>query len=106
MPCGASAMCCGSRAVFHSIRARLTVWLVLRVYSLPARHKGHIVGVVVVAALRNKAATTPAAVGHILTADLDQALRVQAQQIAAVYDFDVLDDLAHEKEENQQSVDT
>src|SRR5919199_1992139 len=79
----------------------------LRVYSLPARHKGHIVGVVVVAAWWNWAATTtPAAVGRILTADLDQALRVQAQQIAAVYDFDVLDDLAHEKEENQQSVDT
>src|SRR5919202_1309463 len=80
---------------------------VLRVYSLPARHKGHIVGVVVVAALRNKAATTPAAVGRILTADLDQALRVQAHQIAAVYDFDVLQaESAQEQKENQQSVDT
>jgi hypothetical protein len=79
---------------------------VLHVYSLPVRHEGHIVGVVVVAALRNKAlATTPAAVGHILTADLDQALRVQAHQIAAVYDFDILQpDL--EQVENQQRVDT
>ena len=78
----------------------------LRVYSLPARQKGHIVGVVVVAAWWNKAATTtPAAVGRILTADLDQALRVQAHQIAAVYDFDVLQpDL--EQVENQQRVDT
>jgi heavy metal sensor kinase len=61
--------------------------------------------VVVVAALRNKAlATTPAAVGQIRTADLDQALRVQAHQIAAVYDFDVLK-ADHEKRENQQRVD-
>src|ERR671937_2285416 len=78
----------------------------LHVYSLPARQKGHIVGVVVVAAWWNKAATTtPAAVGRILTADLDQALRVQAHQIAAIYDFDVLQ-LDQEQVENQQRVDT
>src|SRR5919199_5809590 len=78
----------------------------LHVYSLPARHKGQIVGLVLVAAMFHKAqATTPSAVGHILTADLDQMLRVQAQQIAAIYDFDVLHP-DHDMVENQQRVDT
>ena len=78
----------------------------LHVYSLPARHKGHTAGVVVVAALFHKAlATTPTAVGHIRTTDLDQMLRVQAHQIAAIYDFDTLRP-DHDMVENQQRLDT
>src|SRR5918912_449828 len=89
MLCGALAMCCGSRAVFHSIRARLTVWLALLVTLCLAAFAVYLY----------------VAVGHILTANLDQTLRVQAHQIAAIYDFDVLDDFAHDKEKDQRRVD-
>src|SRR5919206_171928 len=89
MPCGASAMCWGSRAVFHSIRARLTAWLALLVTLCLAAFAVYLY----------------VAVGHILTANLDQALHVQAHQIAATYDFDVLEP-DDDQEENQQRVDT
>src|SRR5919199_1112042 len=89
MPCGASAMCCGSRAVFPSIRARLTVWLALLVMLCLAAFAVYLY----------------VAVHHILTANLDQTLRVQAHQIAAIHDFDVLEDLAQDKEKDQRRVD-
>src|ERR671938_527041 len=89
MPCEASAMCCGSRAVFHSIRAQLTAWLALLVTLCLAAFAVYLY----------------VAVDHILTADLDQMLRVQAHQIATTYDFDVLNP-NHEKEHDQQRVDT
>src|ERR671937_1970923 len=88
MPCGASALCWGSRAVFHSIRARLTVWLALLVTLCLAAFAVYLY----------------VAVGRILTANLDQALRVQAHQIAATYDFDVLEP-DDDKEENRRRVD-
>ena len=75
--------------MFHSIRARLTVWLVLLVMLCLAAFAVYLY----------------VAVGHILTANLDQTLRVQARQIAAIYDFDVLADLAHDKEKDQRRVD-
>src|ERR671925_2412524 len=89
MACGAAAMCCESRAVFQSIRARLTVWLALLVTLCLAAFAVYLY----------------VAVGHILTANLDQTLRVQAHQIAATYDFDVLEP-DDDQEENQQRVDT
>src|SRR5919204_3756585 len=89
MTCGASAICCGSRAVFGSIRAQLTAWLALLVTLCLAAFAVYLY----------------VAVGHILTANLDQTLRVQAHQIAAIYDFDVLDDFAHDKEKDQRRVD-
>ena len=58
--------------MFHSIRARLTVWLVLLVMLCLAAFAVYLY----------------VAVGHILTANLDQTLRVQAQQVAATYDVD------------------
>src|ERR671927_63379 len=89
MPCGASAMCWGSRGVFHSIRARLTAWLALLVTLCLAAFAVYLY----------------VAVGHILTANLDETLRVQAHQIAANYDFDVLEP-DDDQAENQQRVDT
>src|SRR5918912_3330466 len=89
MPCGASATCCASRAVFRSIRAQLTAWLAL----------------LVTLCLATFAVYLYVAVAHILTADQDHVLRVQAHQIAATYDFDVLHP-DHDKEDNQQRVDT
>src|SRR2546423_426885 len=92
MPCGASATCCGSRAVFHSIRAQLTAWLALLVTLCLAAFAVYLY----------------VAVAGILTADLDQMLRVQAQQVAATYNFpdprekDYKEDRGH----NQQRVDT
>jgi signal transduction histidine kinase len=74
--------------VFHSIRAQLTAWLALLVTLCLAAFAVYLY----------------AAVGHILTANLDQALRVQAQLIAATYDFDVLEP-DDDKEENQRRVD-
>src|ERR671937_2114250 len=88
MRCGASAMCWGSRAVFASIRAQLTAWLALLVTLCLAAFAVYLY----------------VAVGHILTANLDQALRVQAHQIAVIYDFDVLEDIAHDKEKDQRRV--
>src|ERR687883_161540 len=88
MPCGASAMCWGSRGVFHSIRARLTAWLALLVTLCLAAFAVYLY----------------VAVGHILTANLDETLRVQAHQIAANYDFDVLKP-EHDKEKDQRRVD-
>src|SRR5919204_3154714 len=91
MRCGASAMCCGSRAVFPSIRARLTAWLALLVTLCLAAFAVYLY----------------VAVDHILTADQDQTLRLRAQQIAAAYDFsaprekDAKEEMGH----NQQRVD-
>src|SRR5919204_23801 len=89
MTCGASAICCGSRAVFGSIRAQLTAWLALLATLCLAAFAVYLY----------------VAVDHILTANLDETLRVQAQQIATTYDFDVLHP-DHDLVENQQRVDT
>src|SRR5438067_8859993 len=75
MRCAASATCCGSRAMFHSIRAQLTAWLAL----------------LIVLCLAAFAFYLYVAVAHVLTADLDQTLRVQAHQVAATYKFDAPD---------------
>ena len=66
MPCGASATCCASRAVFPSIRAQLTAWLALLVTLCLAAFALYLY----------------VAVAQILTADLDQTLRGQAHQVA------------------------
>jgi hypothetical protein len=73
MPCGASATCCANRAVFPSIRAQLTAWRALLVTLCLAAFAVYLYVYV--------------AVAHILTADQDQVLRVQAQQVAVTYDF-------------------
>src|SRR2546423_4911049 len=90
---GASATCRESRAVFHSIRAQLTAWLALLVTLCLVAFAFYLY----------------VAVAGILTADLDQTLRVQAQQVAATYNFpeephekDYREDMEH----NQQRVDT
>src|SRR5207248_5279932 len=44
------------------------------------------------------------AVAHKLTADLDQSLRLQAQQVAATYDFDAPG--SGDEEKDEQRVDT
>src|SRR5919199_226735 len=78
----------GSRAVFPSIRAQLTAWLAL----------------LITVCLVAFAFYLYVAVGRILTADLDQVLRVQAQQVAATYEFDVPD--SGDEEQDAQRVDT
>src|ERR671933_522430 len=78
----------GSRAVLPSIRAQLTAWLAL----------------LITVCLVAFAFYLYVAVGQILTADLDQVLRVQAQQIAATYEFDVPD--SGDEEQDAQRVDT
>src|SRR5919202_2742002 len=78
----------GSRAVFPSIRAQLTAWLAL----------------LITVCLVAFAFDLYVAVGQILTADLDQVLRVQAQQVAATYEFDVPD--SGDEEQDAQRVDT
>jgi hypothetical protein len=65
-------MCCARRAVCPSIRTQLTAWLAC--WS-PCVWPAFAVYLYV-------------AVAHMLTADLDQTLRVQAQLVAATYDFD------------------
>src|SRR5437868_9783042 len=88
MPCGASATCCASRAVFPSIRAQLTAWLALLVTLCLAAFAVYLY----------------VAVGQLLTADLNQTLRVQAHQIAATYDFHAPD--SGDEEQDEQRVDT
>src|ERR671935_47896 len=88
MPCGASATCCASRAVFPSIRAQLTAWLAL----------------LVTLCLATFAVYLYVAVGQLLTADLDQTLRVQAQQVAVTYHFDASD--SGDEDKDEQHVDT
>src|SRR5947209_9785935 len=88
MPCGASATCCVSRAVLPSIRAQLTAWLAL----------------LVTLCLATFAVYLYVAVGQLLTADLDQTLHVQAQQVAVTYHFDV--SKAGDEDEDEQHVDT
>src|ERR671938_514204 len=88
MPCDALATCCASRAVFHSIRAQLTAWLAL----------------LVTLCLATFAVYLYVAVGQLLTADLDQTLRVQAQQVAATYHFDASD--SGDEDKDEQHVDT
>src|SRR3989440_4946851 len=88
-------MCCGRRAVFPSIRAQLTAWLALLITLCLAAFAFYLY----------------VAVGQILTVDQDQVLRVQAQQVVAIYDFDALQpgdeaDRKEDQEENQQIVDT
>src|SRR5919198_6223483 len=77
----------GSRAVLPSIRAQLTAWLAL----------------LITVCLVAFAFYLYVAVGRILTADLDQVLRVQAQQVAATYEFDVPDS-GDEEQEDRKSV--
>src|SRR5438270_6775453 len=88
MPCGASATCCASRAVFPSIRAQLTAWLAL----------------LVTRCLATFAVYLYVAVGQLLTADLNQTLRVQAQQVVATYAFHAPD--SGDEEQHEQRVDT
>src|SRR5438094_9270231 len=65
-------MCCGRRAVFPSIRAQLTAWLALLITLCLAAFAFYLY----------------VAVAQILTADVDQTLHVQAQQVAATYKFE------------------
>src|SRR5205085_7134210 len=88
MPCGASATCCASRAVFPSIRAQLTRWLAL----------------LVTLCLATFAVYLYVAVGQLLTADLDQTLLLQAHQVAATYHFDAPD--GDDDDKDEQHVDT
>src|SRR2546423_5013741 len=81
-------MCCGRRAVFSSIRAQLTAWLALLVTLCLVAFAFYLY----------------LAVGQSLTANLDQVLRVQAQQVAATYEFDVPD--SGNAEQDEQRVDT
>jgi heavy metal sensor kinase len=74
--------------VFPSIRAQLTAWLAL----------------LTTLCLGAFAFYLYVAVGHSLTDDLDRVLRVQAQQIAATYQFDVPD--SGNTEQDEQRVDT
>src|SRR5919201_570994 len=85
MRCGASAMCCGSRAVFPSIRAQLTAWLALLVTLCLAAFAVYLY----------------VSVSHILTVDLDNTLHAQAQQVAATYHFDAPDSGDEEKDEQR-----
>jgi hypothetical protein len=73
-------------------RAQLTVWLALLITLCLAAFAFYLY----------------VAVSHSLTADLDQTLRVQAQQITATYEFtDPHDrDYKEDVEDNQQLVDT
>src|ERR671924_343434 len=87
MPCGASAMCCGSKAVFPSIRAQLTAWLALLVTLCLAAFAVYLY----------------VAVGQLLTADLDKTLVAQAQQVATTYDFHKPD--SSDEEQGEQRVD-
>jgi hypothetical protein len=88
MPYGASAMCCASRAVLPSIRAQLTTWPALLVTLCLAAFAVYLY----------------VAVGRLLTANLDQTLRVQAQQVVATYHFDASD--FGDEENDEQHVDT
>jgi two-component system OmpR family sensor kinase len=74
--------------VLPSIRAQLTAWLAL----------------LVTLCLATFAVYLYVAVGQLLTADLDQTLRVQAQQVAATYHFDATD--AGDEDKDEQHVDT
>jgi heavy metal sensor kinase len=78
--------------MFQSIRAQLTVWLALLITLCLAAFAFYLY----------------VAVSHSLTADLDQTLRVQAQQITATYEFTEPHDRDYKEdvEENQQLVDT
>src|SRR5947199_8227146 len=73
-------MCCGRRAVFASIRAQLTAWLALLITLCLAAFALYLY----------------VAVGQILTADLDQTLHVQAQQVAATYKFEAPESASNE----------
>jgi len=74
--------------VFSSIRAQLTAWLALLVTLCLVAFAFYLY----------------LAVGQSLTANLDQVLRVQAQQVAATYEFDVPD--SGNAEQDEQRVDT
>src|SRR5919199_1077302 len=78
----------GSRAVFPSIRAQLTAWLALLTTLCLVAFAFYLY----------------VAVGHVLTADLDRVLRVQAQQVAASYEFDAPD--SGDEAQDEQRVDT
>ena len=60
------------RQMFPSIRAQLTAWLALLTTLCLVAFAFYLY----------------VAVSHSLTADLDRVLRVQAQQVAATYEFD------------------
>ena len=70
------------------IRAQLTAWPAL----------------LVTLCLATFAVYLYVAVGQLLTADLDQTLRVQAQQVAATYHFDASD--SGDEDKDEQHVDT
>ncbi|HKC76162.1 MAG TPA: HAMP domain-containing protein, partial [Chloroflexota bacterium] len=74
--------------MFSSIRAQLTAWLALLVTLCLVAFAFYLY----------------LAVGQSLTANLDQVLRVQAQQVAATYEFDVPD--SGNAEQDEQRVDT
>jgi heavy metal sensor kinase len=76
------------RRIFPSIRAQLTAWLAL----------------LTTLCLLAFAFYLYVAVSHSLTADLDRVLRVQAQQVAATYEFDAPD--SGNEEQDEQRVDT
>jgi hypothetical protein len=78
--------------VFHSIRAQLTAWLALLVTLCLAAFAVYLY----------------VAVAHILTDEQNEVPRVQAQQVAAAYDFPEPGekDYKTDSEHNQQRVDT
>jgi hypothetical protein len=73
--------------VFPSIRVQLTPWLALLITLCLVAFAFYLY----------------VAVGHTLTVNQDQVLRVQAQQVAATYSFDVPD--SGDKEQDEQRVD-
>src|SRR5919201_3397504 len=74
--------------VFLSIRAQLTAWLALLTTLCLVAFAFYLY----------------VAVGHVLTADLDRVLSVQAQQVAASYEFDAPD--SGDEAQDEQRVDT
>src|ERR671939_428008 len=76
------------RQMFPSIRAQLTAWLALLTTLCLVAFAFYLY----------------VAVGHVLTADLDRVLSVQAQQVAASYEFDAPD--SGDEAQDEQRVDT